>query len=153
MHVLIATDGSQTSIDAAQRAVDLFDRPYHVTLLTVLTTLPGENVDDLDFRPSPEQQAREWETIMDEATRQITRTAAIISSKHIDALVEAGDVASTISRAAREVDADVVVLGAHMHNALRHTFRRSVAEHVVHNAPCMVLVVPAESRVLQGEPR
>jgi nucleotide-binding universal stress UspA family protein len=144
MNMLIATDGSSTAIDAARRAVALFNGPCDVTLLTVLTSLPGENEDELDYHPSPEVRAREWEAVIGEADRDLRRTAEVLSLVHVDAQVEAGDVASTISRVARDTGADVVVVGTHMHSALRHLFRRSVAEHVVHAAPCMVLVVPSD---------
>jgi nucleotide-binding universal stress UspA family protein len=142
MHVLIATDGSRTAVDAA-RVVDLIDRPDHVTLLAVLTSLPGENVDELDEpASSPEEQARQWETAIREANRELARTAAVLSTPPVDTRVDAGDVASTITRVAREVDADVIVLGTHARHGLQHLLRRSVAERVVRNARCMVLVVP-----------
>lgn len=59
MHVLIATDGSRTAVDAA-RAVDLFDRPEHVTLLSVLTSLKTRDRITIGFDPGdPERGTRE----------------------------------------------------------------------------------------------
>jgi nucleotide-binding universal stress UspA family protein len=141
MHLLVATDGSQTAIDAAQLAVGLFD-PDNVTLLTVLASVPGENVDEVDEPAfTPEEQAREWEAEMAAVNRELARVHAVLTAPHVDTRVEAGDVAWTISRVAREVDVDLIVLGAHMRHGHRHMFRRSVAERVVRDAPCTVLVV------------
>ncbi|MDQ1475162.1 MAG: hypothetical protein QOE62_391, partial [Actinomycetota bacterium] len=43
MHVLIATDGSDASIEAARRAAQLLRPADHVTLLSVLTEVPGDD--------------------------------------------------------------------------------------------------------------
>ena len=143
MHVLIPTDGSGTAVEAARRAFDLLDRADHVTLLSVLTRVPGEDVDELDEpASSPEEQARQWEVELREAKRELARTAAVISTAQVDTRIEAGDVSSTIARVAGELAVDLIVLGARPGHGLRHAIRRSLAERVVHNAPCAVLVVP-----------
>jgi nucleotide-binding universal stress UspA family protein len=52
-----------------------------------------------------------------------------------------GDEAGEILRAAREVGADVVVMGTHGRSGLGRALMGSVAEQVVRKAPCPVLTV------------
>jgi nucleotide-binding universal stress UspA family protein len=140
VHVLIATDGSPTAVNAARHAQAL--APRRVTLLTVLTSLPGEDIDEFDEPGSTlEEQARQWEVEIREANRELTRTGAVVSTPHVERRIEAGDVAPTVVRVARELGVDVVVLGADERRRRRRRWRRSVAECVVRDAPCSVFVV------------
>jgi nucleotide-binding universal stress UspA family protein len=47
---------------------------------------------------------------------------------------------------ARETDADLIIIGTHGHSGLDHLLLGSVAERVVRNAPCPVLVVRGRER-------
>ena len=60
----------------------------------------------------------------------------------VESVVRAGDAAEEIVIEAREWQADLVALGTHGHSGLRHLLVGSVAEAVVRDAPCNVLVVP-----------
>jgi nucleotide-binding universal stress UspA family protein len=143
MHLLIATDGSELAVDAAHHAAGFFKQPDHVTLLNVLTRVPGENVDELDVpASSPEEQARQWEIAIREAEHAFARTSAVIVAASVDSRVEAGDVAWTIARVAQEIGADVIVVSAHMRHKLGRWIHRSIAQRVVRDAPCAVFVVP-----------
>jgi nucleotide-binding universal stress UspA family protein len=46
-----------------------------------------------------------------------------------------------IIRCAREIDADLIVMGTHGHSGLAHVLLGSVTEKVVRKAPCPVLTV------------
>ena len=58
-----------------------------------------------------------------------------------ESLVRSGPPAIEIIAAAKELDADVIVISTHGYTGLTHVFLGSVAEHVVRRAPCPVLVV------------
>jgi universal stress protein A len=63
-------------------------------------------------------------------------------------VVEIGDPRDTIIDAAKEVSADLIVMGTHGRRGLSRVMMGSVAEDVIRHAPCPVLVVrarPAES--------
>ena len=60
----------------------------------------------------------------------------------VETAVRAGDATEEIIAAAREWPADLVVLGTHGRSGLRHLLVGSVAEAVVRDSPCNVLVVP-----------
>jgi nucleotide-binding universal stress UspA family protein len=57
--------------------------------------------------------------------------------------LEEGDVVGEILRVAREVHADLMVLGTHGRTGLRRLLMGSVAEQVVRKAACPVLTVKA----------
>jgi nucleotide-binding universal stress UspA family protein len=63
--------------------------------------------------------------------------------------LEYGDPDTTILQTAREVGADLIVLGTHGRTGLRRLLMGSVAEHVVRKAPCPVLTIrtPVESEL------
>jgi nucleotide-binding universal stress UspA family protein len=148
MHVLIATDGSPLSIDAARRGVALLAQPTSVTLLTVLTEVPGDDAGGFEGSVySPTEQADLWEAEQREASDELQRTAEALTGCEVDRRVEIGDVASTICRISEEIGADVIVLGSHGRTGLKRMLLGSVSEHVVRHSVSPVLVVhehPAE---------
>ena len=142
MHVLIATDGSQLSIDAARCASKLLRGADHVTLLSVITEVPGDDAGGFEGSVySAEEQEKVWNAELAEAGEEIERTAAALSSKQIEKRVEVGDVANTVCHVAEKVGADVIVVGSHGRTGFGRLLLGSVSEHVVRHAPCPVLVV------------
>jgi universal stress protein A len=57
--------------------------------------------------------------------------------------VQAGPPAATITKTAKEWSADIIVIGSHGRSGARRALLGSVAEGVMRNAPCLVLVVRA----------
>ena len=57
------------------------------------------------------------------------------------------DVAQLIAKAAREVDADLIVVGTHGWGGFRAAMLGSVARGLLHEAFCPVLSIPPETRV------
>src|SRR5689334_23242124 len=107
MHVLIATDGSQRSIAAARRAVELLQPAEQVTLLSVVTEIPGDDAGGFEGSVySPEEQEAVWQQEMREAGEELTRTAAALAKADVDKRVEVGDVANTVVRLAGELGVD-----------------------------------------------
>jgi nucleotide-binding universal stress UspA family protein len=142
MHVLVATDGSQLSIDAARRASELLRGADHVTLLSVVTEVPGDDAGGFEGSVySPEEQEKLWSAQLQEAGEELARTAAALSNKQVDKRVEVGDVANTVCHIAEKVGADVIVVGSHGRTGFGRLLLGSVSEHVVRHAPCPVLVI------------
>ncbi|HEV7524624.1 MAG TPA: universal stress protein [Acidimicrobiia bacterium] len=142
MHVLIGTDGSPRSIEAARRAGELLRPADHVTLLSVLTEVPGDDAGGFEGSVfSPGEQDALWKQEMAEAGEELERTAAALTSAQIDKRIELGDVGGTICRIAAELNVDVVVVGSHGRGAIERILLGSVSEQVVRHAPCPVFVV------------
>jgi nucleotide-binding universal stress UspA family protein len=142
MHVLIGTDGSELSVAAAQRGVELLDHPDAVTLLTVLSEVPGDDAGGIEGSVfTGEEQERMWREENEEAVAELDRTAAALRVPRVDRRVEVGDVASMICRVADDLSVDAIVVGSHARSTLGRLFSGSVSEHVVRHAPCPVVVV------------
>jgi nucleotide-binding universal stress UspA family protein len=142
MHVLIATDGSSASIEAARRAGELLRSADQITLLSVLTEVPGDDAGGFEGSVySPDEQEQLWKQEMAEAGEELERTAAALSSAKVDKRIEVGDVGGTVCRVAADLHVDVIVVGSHGHGAIARILLGSVSEQVVRHAPCPVLVV------------
>lgn len=142
MHVLIATDGSPSSLEAARAASGILKAADHVTLISVLTEIPGDDAGGFEGSVySAEEQDALWKREMAAAGEELERTAATLTSAQIDKRIEAGDVGGTVCRVAAELDVDVIVVGSHGRGAIERILLGSVSEQVVRHAPCPVLVV------------
>ena len=151
MHVLIATDGSDQSIIAARRATELLCTANNITLLTVVTEIPGDDAGGFAGSVySPEEQERAWDAELAGAGHELQQTAAALQGAQVDKRIEAGDAANTITSVAENIGADVIVVGSHGKTGFRRFLLGSVSEHVVRHAPCPVLVIrePRAQRIL-----
>ena len=142
MHVLVATDGSPSSIAAAKAAGALLRSADHVTLVSVLTEVPGDDAGGFEGSVySAGEQDALWKQELAEAGEELERTAAALTTAKIDKRIEVGDVAGTICRVAADLHTDVIVVGSHGRGAIERILLGSVSEQVVRHAPCPVLVV------------
>jgi nucleotide-binding universal stress UspA family protein len=142
MHVLVATDGSQNSLGAARRAAELLRTADHVTVVTVISEVPGDDAGGIEGSTfSPEEIDTIWAQELADAREELERTAATLTNAQVDKRVELGDVSGTICRVAEELGVDVIVVGSHGRKGLERLFLGSTSEHVVRHAPCPVLVV------------
>lgn len=60
-------------------------------------------------------------------------------------LILLGDPAETILKAARQVQADLIIMATHARRGLMHLFLGSVVESVLRRSPCPVLAIPAQA--------
>jgi nucleotide-binding universal stress UspA family protein len=136
MKVLVATDGSEHSMKAVQRAVELAEtQGAQVTLMSVayygtdyLSGMPPNIKDKLE----------------DEAREALKKGKAVFDAKNlpVETVLEAGLVpANLIIRKAQEGKFDRIVIGSTGLNALERIFMGSTAAKVVAHAPCEVTVV------------
>jgi universal stress protein A len=79
-----------------------------------------------------------------------TRMARAGAGTSVECLVEVGQAASEVIRAADRVHADIIVMGTHGRRGLRRALLGSVAESVLRSAPCPVLVVRPKDQEPHG---
>jgi nucleotide-binding universal stress UspA family protein len=77
------------------------------------------------------------------AREQLNRLTVPDANVRAERRFEQGDPAAGILRVARELPADLIVMGTHGRTGLRRLLMGSVAEQVVRQAPCPVLTVTA----------
>jgi len=136
MKVLVATDGSETSMKAVARALELAEKQgAQVTIMSVayygadyLEEMPPNIKDKLD----------------DEARSALKKGKALFDAKNlpVETVLEAGLVpANLIIRKAQEGKFDRIVVGSTGLTALDKVLMGSTAAKVVAHAPCEVTVV------------
>ena len=140
--IVVALDFSDSTADALDAALTLAaaDAGAHLHLLHVVPSamppLWTEEPSALDVR-AVEQAWRE------SAVEQLTKLAASqkLDPARVITAVEIGAPANEIVRYAEDHGADVIVLGSHGHGLVRRFLLGSVADKLVRQAPCAVLVV------------
>jgi nucleotide-binding universal stress UspA family protein len=134
--ILYPTDFSSYSNQAYLHAVDLAES--HAAALTIVyVNVPGQEAD-----------AGYWRELLE----QIRPANPTISVQHV--FLE-GDPATEIVRYAREAGVDRIVMGTHGRTGTERLLMGSVAEKVLRDAPCSVLVVKlprARPKVNRADP-
>lgn len=154
MHALIATDGSEVSVDAATQGVALL-HPTKVTLLTVADTSIAEDSGAGGFEGnllSPAESERARQAILEEGDAEVADTARAIGldPSIVERRVVEGASGQMIIHAADEVDADVIIVGSHGHGFLSRVLIGSVSEYVVRHSTRPVLVVRHTDQPTEG---
>jgi nucleotide-binding universal stress UspA family protein len=135
MKVLVATDGSEHSIKAVQRGLELAEQGAEVTLMSVAYYAK----DYFDGMPPNIQDKLE-----DEAKAALAQGKAVFDAKNIkvETIMEAGlNPANNIIRRATEGKYDRLILGSTGKTGLGLALMGSTASKVVAHAPCEVTVV------------
>jgi nucleotide-binding universal stress UspA family protein len=145
MHALIATDGSDVSVDAARKAVALL-RPTQVTLLSVADTSIAEDSGAGGFEGnllSPAESERARQAILAEGDDEVDSTleALGLDASIVEHRVVEGSAGPMICQVAEDVAPDVVVVGSHGRGLLKRVVLGSVSEHVVRHCRTPVLVI------------
>ncbi len=145
MHALIATDGSEVSLDAARRGVQLLS-PTRVTLLSVADTSIAVDSGAGGFEGnllSPAESDAARDSLLEEGRDELSITLDAIGLD--PAIVEhrllEGSPGHMICQVAGEVGPDVVVVGSHGRGFFKRVVIGSVSDHVVRHCPVPVLVV------------
>jgi nucleotide-binding universal stress UspA family protein len=145
--ILCPVDFSEPSERALAQAVALARlNGAELILLTVVqpvpTSIPGEGTLLNELRPMPfimtELAQEHLDKLRDKYCGEISGRTAVE--------VAAGVPFVEIVRAARDAEADLIVMGSHGRTGLEHLLIGSVAERVVRKAPCSVLVVRDAAR-------
>jgi nucleotide-binding universal stress UspA family protein len=135
--ILVATDFSLPSLHALRYALDLRQlADAGIVLLHVVESAPS-----LAFLRSAEVQekARQW---ADEQLRHMSEHEVPRTIK-IELLRREGTGWVEITRTAKEIGADLIVMATTGRTGLKHAAIGSTAERVVRHAPCPVLTIRA----------
>jgi nucleotide-binding universal stress UspA family protein len=139
--ILVPTDFSEASTFALEAAVIMAQKfqaaieIFHVDLDPVMVLPPP--VDILVMPISVENS-------MARTAEKLDRLVAEVTQKNIvcTGFSESGRTHVAIVEHAARIGAGMIVMGSHGHHGLGHIVLGSVAEKVVQNAPCPVLVIP-----------
>src|SRR5215207_9240329 len=131
MRILVPLD--QSPLGEAKLPVAMAQARAFGAELILLHVLPREALDASGAVSPEEARARTY----------LDTVAARMRSEGLTAygVVRAGQAAATIVDEARERGAELIVLGANVRTNLPRAFLGSVADDVIRNAPCPVLLV------------
>ncbi|MBF6557131.1 MAG: universal stress protein [Acidimicrobiales bacterium] len=145
MNILVATDGSESAIDAARRSMDLLRPGAHVILVAVIPEYedPMNDAGGIEGPGISYKQAdKDWKKATTEGQAALDRTALVLGSEVEVRLVPDDEKAgAVIVRIASEMTADVLVVGSSSKGWLSRLLGGSVSDYVAHHAPCPVMLI------------
>ena len=145
MNILVATDGSESAIDAARRSMDLLRPKAHVALVAVIPEYedPMADAGGIEGPGISEKQAeKDWKKRTAEGQAALDRTASALGTDMEVHLVPDDEKAgAVIVRVATEMNADVLVVGSSSKGWLSRLLGGSVSDYVAHHAPCPVMLI------------
>ena len=135
--ILCPIDFSDSSHAALRTACDLARRfGAQIDLLHVIEPLPTSEL----------MVAQPYDYPLERVRGELSRLPpSDMGPQPVRRAVKIGYPADVIIACAREIDADLIVLGTHGRTGLTHLLLGSVAERVVQRAPCPVLVTRLKS--------
>ncbi|MCU0702503.1 MAG: universal stress protein [Fimbriiglobus sp.] len=139
--VLVPVDLSGTSEKALGYAAELSEKLGAKLTVLYVVAEPAAVLPDM-MMPVPVATA-DAEELLDSGRQAVVN---LIAAKNLGRLnpvidVRLGSAAQEIVAAAKELPADLLVVGTHGRTGLTHLLLGSVAEHVVRHAPCPVMTV------------
>ena len=136
MKVLVATDGSEHSMKAVQKALEMAQKEgAQVTLMSVAYF----SKDDFDDMPPNIQDKLEAQ-----AAGALKKAKSVFEAQKIpvEAVLEAGVVpANNILKRAQEGNYDLILIGSAGLTGIKRALMGSTAAKVVAQAPCSVMVI------------
>jgi nucleotide-binding universal stress UspA family protein len=138
--IVWATDGSELA-DRALVSVMGLARKHRATIVAVHANeiLAGRFGGAPMLSDEPELVRKIEDQVEELRDLGLSAELKVINGTH--------DVARLIATAAREVDADLIVVGTHGWGGFRAAMLGSVARGLLHAAFCPVLAIPPETRV------
>ncbi len=139
--ILVPLDFSDFATKALRYAVR-FAEQFGATLVLVHVVEPVHYPESIIIPPAMEETNRKRlrlarATLAEFVKQQVSAGIAI------EAVTRLGQPFAEITAAAKDFDADLIVIATHGHTGLKHLLLGSVAERVVRLAPCPVLTVRA----------
>ena len=149
MHVIVTTDGSRPSLRAA-RTFKSFSDPAKISDISIVAVVrPLTSVafaDDISGEDHP--RTTPDRSFRDEAARAVATVAAEFADwgPTVHRRIRSGSPANEIIKAARQLEAGLIVIAAGGRGLSEVVLMGSTAQRVQHYAPCPVLVVRPAAR-------
>lgn len=144
-NILVALDGSDTSSRALDAALDLAaETGARLTPVYVVDFLvPAYDMYGYDPSILVDSFREEGLRVTEDAARRM-KARNVTGTPQISNVAPAGeDIPHRIVGLAGEIGADLIVLGTHGRRGVQRLFLGSVAERVLRQAACPVLMIPA----------
>ena len=139
--ILIAVDSTAVAAHAAEVGLKLAEAlRSDVAFIHVVDPAVGLGIESgVSASESIEAARQDAKGLLTSLTKQTAHGA------NVRQFVAVGNAAAEIAKTATDWPADLIVIGSRGHGRLEAALLGSVADSVLHHAPCSVLVVRAES--------
>jgi nucleotide-binding universal stress UspA family protein len=133
-NILLATDGSKNSDEAAEKAI-VFARAY------------GGRIGIVSVVDLPDELYAEAPSLVEKLVKKAreyvdkVQTMAAVAAVETETYVREGQSHRIIVALAGDIQADLIVMGSHGRSGIKRLLMGSVTEKVIGHAPCPVLVV------------
>ena len=147
--ILVAVDGSPPARAAEKVALQLAaatGKPLGVVAVWKELTADFGIPVSLVFEDAAEIE-REWAQRMAAAAEAVAHDVGVEAEK----IIRHGSPGKEICAAARERDAELIVIGSHGWGAVGGALFGSVSSYVLHHAPCPVVVVRGDGSAEAGD--
>jgi nucleotide-binding universal stress UspA family protein len=141
--ILLAIDGSDEADLATRKAVDLADATGSELYLVYVGLLPNFLMKDLDTLGFDRALYDEIERESLEILWRLSWRVKVAGGTVVGAHLRMGAVAEEIVRLAKDLEADLIVMGSRGHSGVRRAIEGSISDFVVRHAHCPVMVVRA----------
>ena len=131
--ILVGYDGSEQSKHALERAAQIVSEDGRITLITAGEILPSAPRSDIESRADEIEERRR---VLAEGRERLAELG--IRADVVEAL---GDPTDAILQTARDLEADLIVVGTRGRNVAARVILGSVSTTIVNQAHCDVLVV------------
>lgn len=139
-HILVPSDGSQSSLAAGRLAIQMaVQNQAHITFVYVVDLKIAEEL-SASLRKTVNQAQEDLSNNAKQYLNYLTRlaTSAKVTS---DQVTRYGMPYIEIEKLAREKKVDLIIIGQISHSGPRRMLIGSVAQRVIENTPCPVLIV------------
>ncbi len=146
IRIVMATNGSESAINAARRSMDLL-RPQAQVAVVMVIPEHEDPLDDAGGFEGPvitdKEADEDWKQWNAEGQSALDRTAAVLGPDvEVRLFPDNESPGAALVRVAHEMKADVLVIGSSDKNWLSRHFGGSVSDYVAHHAPCPVMLIP-----------
>lgn len=139
--ILLATDGSEEAELAALRAVELAQRTDSELHVVHVGLVPSFLMSDPATRGYDRRLYEEIEEESRELLRKLSWRVKVAGGNVTGAHLRIGEVDLEIAGLAKELGADLIVMGCRGHRGIRRAIEGSISDAVIRHALCPVLVV------------
>jgi nucleotide-binding universal stress UspA family protein len=141
--ILLAITDSEEADLASRKAVDLADSTgseLHVVYVGQLPNFLMKDLNALGFdRKLYDEIERESLEVLWKLTWQVKASGGTVAGAHL----RMGGVAEEIVNIAKDLEADLIVMGSRAHGGIRRAIEGSISDWVVRHAHCAVMIVRA----------
>ena len=138
--VIVGTDGSPTAQRAVSQAAQLAAADGARLVIVTAYVPGGASAGDMDAVPADIRFTLTDRVQAEELAQRGREVAKEVGVRKVVIQAIAGDPGSVLLEAAKDFDADLIVVGSKGLTSAAHFILGSVASSVSHHAPCDVLV-------------